>query len=302
MIAIVDPALLLPRPEAERDDAACDLESVLRAIREHRLEVPPLEEYWPPLWRTLGRALESNPSPRVSAAVRELRSVARPMDIGPLPTPLLGRAYGFRQLFEHAPLSSEWVARMTNAVARVALTRRPVALLVRCMQQRNAALLEAGGSRVREITRWVVRLHVQGAPPTAIPCVHHARNLRPSLQWTTRFDWRLPAQADSARYPFCPPQNWWRRSVRSVATHASRPSWADACGRYWARPNIPGGAGHHWDVFLSDPSLEARIGLSQLNIVEFGAPTREGEPGTIHHVPAAKRGRFRDIGWSCTNA
>jgi hypothetical protein len=149
-------------------------------------------------------------------------------------------------------------------------------------------------------TRWVVQVHVKGAEPTAIPCVHCRRNLREGLRWTTRFDPRLPAEADGAKYPFCPPRNWWRRDVAVVQTQESRPVWVDQKNYGWARPNISGGQGHHWDVYITDTNVAERIGLAQLNIVEFGAPVGEGEPGSIHHLPKQKRARLRDDGgWSC---
>ncbi len=80
----------------------------------------------------------------------------------------------------------------------------------------------------------------------------------------------------------------------------SRPVWLDCKGNAWARPNIPEGRGHHWDVYISDTQLAERIGLRQLNVVGFGGPASEGAPGLIHHVPTAKQSRLRDdAGWTC---
>ena len=281
---------------------ALDLEGALLAIREHALEVSSLEEYWPDLWNSIARPVEQAAPRRVVDALRELRKCAKPTTIPALAGPVSGRAFGLRQLFAGSPLGPDWVDRITRALARVVSSGRPATLLVRSLIGRNVEVREAGSSRLLEHTRWVVRLHIRGTEPTAVRCVHHPRNLRAGLDWTTRFDWRLPAQADSARYPFCPPVSWWRKSVAAVVTHASRPTWADACGRYWARPNIPAGAGHHWDVFITEPALEQRIGLPQLNIVEFGAPAKEGAPGSIHHLPTGKAGRHKsDPGWGCPN-
>lgn len=279
---------------------ALDLERALLTIREHSLEVASLEEYWPELWISIVQPFEKDAPRRVVDALRELRKCARPSKIPRLSGPPRGHAYGLRQLFAEPALGVDWVERMTMALARVISSGRRVTLLVRSLVGRNVEVREAADCRLFEHTRWVVRLHISGSEPTAMRCVHHPRNLRDGLDWTTRFDWRLPARADSARYPFCPPAGWWRKSVAAVVTHASRPAWADACGRYWARPNIPGGAGHHWDVFITDPALQQRIGLSQLNIIEFGAPAKEGAPGAIHHTPTGKAGRVKsDPGWGC---
>ena len=80
----------------------------------------------------------------------------------------------------------------------------------------------------------------------------------------------------------------------------SRPVWIDERGYGWARPNIMGGKGHHWDVYITDVKVAERIGLSQLNIVEFGAPPEQGRPGSLHHLPKQKQGRLRDdTGWTC---
>lgn len=76
-------------------------------------------------------------------------------------------------------------------------------------------------------------------------------------------------------------------------------AWVDAQERGWTRPNIPGGKGHHWDVFFNDPALIASIGVDQVNIVEFGAPAAEGTPSSLHHVPTKKAARVTDTGWSC---
>ena len=128
-------------------------------------------------------------------------------------------------------------------------------------------------------------------------CVHHPRNLRE--RWTSRFDWRLPTASDCARYPFCVPNEWWKGSTTAFRTVSSKPAWIDAHGNGWARPNINGGAGYHWDVFIQDAHAKQAIGVDQINVVEFGAPSTEGRPGHLHHVPSAKQAHVTDAGWSC---
>lgn len=157
---------------------------------------------------------------------------------------------------------------------------------------------EGRGSSLHENTRWVLHIQPKALGHRQVLFVHHPRNL--DLRWTTRFDWRLPAEHDRARYPFCPPPRWWKSSTPAARTVESKPAWVDALGNGWARPAISGGAGYHWDVFISAPSTRRSVGLSQINVVQFGAPEGEGAPGDLHHVPTDKAGRVnKDRGWNC---
>lgn len=300
MIGILDPALLLPRSEAEEALVEAELDGVVRICREGRVDLLELEEYWPELWRQHGLVLErSLSSRRARQALGELRKRARPPRGVPPLQPAAGRVYGLRQLFDLAELGPGWLGRMTNALARATASGVPTVLITRRMEGRNLRRHQAGESRLDETTRWVLYLHMSGNPPSSVPCVHHPRSLSPGLRFTTRYDWRLPSTADDARYPFCPPAEWWRRSVDAVTTMSSKPVFLDAKGNGWARPNIEGGQGYHWDVYIANVSLAEQIGLSQLNIVEAGAPAKEGAPGSIHHTPAKKKPHLRDTGWRC---
>ncbi|MCA9708596.1 MAG: hypothetical protein KDK70_22290 [Myxococcales bacterium] len=302
MIGLLDPALLLPRGANSTGEQQLtqEVDEIVRICRDHRIELPALDEYWDELWGGLGRALQRTlVDHRAQRALDELRRLGRPPTMRPL-DPWCGRVYGFRQLFCDLGEAGDWTDRMTRAVLRATLVGRPTVLLVRRMLGRNLERHASAESVIEEPTRWVVQLHVRGAAPRVVPCVHHRRNLVDDLRWTTRFDWRLPGQADGARYPFCPPTHWWKRRVEAVRTMESRPVWLDRLGGGWARPNIRGGSGYHWDVYITDAELAERIGLTQLNIVEFGAPAAQGRPGFIHHLPGKKKARLRDdTGWSC---
>jgi hypothetical protein len=96
--------------------------------------------------------------------------------------------------------------------------------------------------------------------------------------WTARFDWRLPGSGSGVLYPFVPPVEWWKGSSVAFRTVSSKHAWVDIDGNGWARPNIPNGAGYHWDVYVN-----TQYGQNQINVVEFGAPQSEGMPGQIHH-------------------
>jgi hypothetical protein len=188
---------------------------------------------------------------------------------------------------------------MADAVSRGVAAGQPVVLFVRLVDGRNL-IVRDGKQHVRtdEVTRWRLYVRTPGAPRhVGIDCVRNAHQLlRP---WTIRIDPRLPTFEDGAKYPYCLPSDWHRGRCAVVATKAAVPAWVDAQEHGWTRPNIPGGAGYHWDVFFSDPALIASIGVDQLNIVQVGAPRAEGTPRSLHHVPTKKAPKVTDTGWNC---
>jgi len=297
MIGLLDPALFLPRTDQE---VQRDLDIVLQTCRKHSIELPPLEEYWLDLWSSLGRPLENGLGPAARRPLQELRKLGErgktnlPKLSGPT-----GKAWrvGFQQLFAAACLGSSWEERMASATLRAVVAGQNVVVLTRRVLGRNLQIHDAGGSILEENTRWILHVQPKGIGHRQILCVHHPRNL--SESWTTRFDWRLPAASDGARYPFCPPDRWWKASTIATRTISSKPAWLDKLGNGWVRPNIPGGAGYHWDVFIQGAALQKTVGLNQINVVEFGAPASEGAPGQLHHVPGVKAGKETGTGWSC---
>ncbi len=296
MIGILDPALLLPRPGQEAE-LVRDLREVAQICRRCSVELPMLEEYWPDLWREFGRPLEATGGPATRTATRELAKLGSSVRIAPLRAHS-GSVYGFAQLFEQ--FGQTWVEAMRRAVARASQGNRAAVLIVRRLSPRNLEIHSAGASTIGVVTRWVLTLNLSGDPPRHVRCVYDRRNLDSRLRWTSRFDPRLPTAADGASHPFCPPDAWWKRETASWGVVESKPAWLDSRGNGWARPNVGDGTGYHWDVFLNDAQTRERIGLSQLNIVEFGAPLKEGKPGDIHHVPKNKQHALKSrAGWSC---
>ena len=304
MIGLLDPALFLPRTGEDAEAAlAKELDLVLRTCRLHTVHLPPFPEYWPDLWR-LGRDLDrSLTRPDAKAALRELRrlgDLSSTMVAGPAPEGKVWRK-GFAALFDWPPLDHGWEERMAEAAVRAAIAaaanRERVVLLVRRVPSRNVKVHSAGKVELHENTRWMVYIQPRRLGPQAIPCVHHPRNI--GVAWTTRFDWRLSADSKSARYPFCRPDRWWSGETIAWRTVQGKPAWLDAQDNGWCRPNIPGGAGYHWDVFVRVTSLSEALGVDQINVVQFGAPASEGAPGHLHHIPSKKSGRVRDCGWDC---
>ncbi len=205
---------------------------------------------------------------------------------------------GFTTLFDAAVVPAGWELRMARAAARAVVTDGRVVLFTRRIVGRNLRIHTADHVNLHENTRWILYLHCSGMPPRHILCVYNSRNI--SHEWTARFDWRLPAAAPGVNYPFCPPENWWKGAIASFRTVRGRPAWIDKLGNGWARPNIPGGAGHHWDVMISSSALREAIGLDQINVIQFGCPAAQGTPGQLHHLPRSKNGRFKSgPGWRC---
>lgn len=297
MIGLLDPTLFLPRAEAE---LVSDLEIVLRACREHQIELTPLQEYWPALWNELGSTLERQLTPQAKQTLQAVRRSAAPSDahIGKL-SANAGSAWrrGFTVLFGEPHLQPHWTERMALAVIRAVSSGQQAVMFCRRVKGRNLVEHSAGNSTLLENTRWVLHVQPNGVGPRQVLCVHHPRNLQE--RWTSRFDWRLPSSSDKARYPFCVPNQWWKGSTTAFRTVSSKPAWIDAQGNGWARPNINGGAGYHWDVFIRSAQAQQEIGVDQINIVEFGAPRSQGQPGHLHHVPSDKQAAVTDVGWSC---
>lgn len=298
MIGIVDPALFLPRPAVQVEH---ELDLVLEACVRHRVDLVKIDEYWGDLWTSLARPLERQLGPTARRALHELgkRGEACTRRLPALP-PDAGRVWrnGFEQLFGARQLPPPWAERMARAIVRaVGAAPEEVVVFTRRIEDRNLVRHAAGYSTLDENTRWVLHVQPRGIGPVQVLCAYHPRNL--SERWTARFDWRLPATNDGAKYPFCPPERWWKRSTAACRTVASKPAWIDRLDNAWTRPNIPGGAGYHWDVRIASATVAQRVGLAQLNVVEFGAPESEGRPGQLHHVPSEQVGGPSGTGWGC---
>lgn len=294
MIGLLDPALFLPRPEKQ---VQSDFDAILRTCNRSAVSLPMLDEYWDDLWVQLGSSLERSLSPVGKRALQEVRRLGKRIAIPPL-NQGAGSVWrrGFQQLFGSQHLGASWEERMAAASIRAASTHERVILFTRRMEGRNLVQRIAGSSTLDENTRWVLHLQPAGIGPVQVLCVHHPRNLIDT--WTSRFDWRLPG-AQGARYPFCPPDFWWKGSTEAWRTISSKPAWIDRRDNGWARPNIPDGAGYHWDVFIQSVGLQQAVGLNQINVVAFDAPQEEGAPGTLHHLPTAKAGKVSEVGWTC---
>lgn len=299
MIGVLDPAFLFPlepSPDAEVDRRRA-IDQVLDTCRRHHITLPRIDDYWDPLWRQFGRPFEQTiTSPDLKQAVRQLwrRSGARRLPAMP---PGAIQHAGFDALFGADPLDQPWMERMIQAVARAVLSGEQTVLLVRLLPQRNLVRHRCQHVTLDEITCWMVRVQVPGDQGRSVRCVHHGRNI--DLNWTCRFDWRLPAERDGAKYPFCPPRGWWRRRTPAWRSVQAKPAWLDRFGNGWLRPNIPKGRGHHWDLVLRDRPAAKRLGTKHINVVEFDAPNHEGQPGQVHHPPAEVKRLADKRGWQC---
>jgi len=296
-IGLLDPALLMQRNPAEVDK---QLGKVLLACKHHNIRLLPFTEYWPDLWKELGRPLEAALPPLQRRAVQALRNAGQSHlgQVARMRQQLIGAVWkdGFEQLFGSINGTS-WTERMAHATLRAVETGEHVVMFARLLEGRNLNRHAVGGCTLDEVTRWV--LHVQSPVHgrRQVLCVHDTRNI--TERWTSRFDVRLPPATNDVGYPFCVPDKWWQAAIPAWRTVRSKPCWVDSLDNGWARPNVQEGRGNHWDVFIQRQALIEKIGLDQLNIVEYGSP--EGRVGWIHHVPTEKQGRV-DIdrrGWTC---
>ena len=160
MIGILDPALFLPRAPAAEAELRFEFDLVLRACREARISIYMLEEYWPDLWRELGRTLDRGlHDQKARRALDEIRKIGESPRISPLSTIPGGRVYGFRQLFADIG-GFDWTERMTRAVVRAVLSGERTVLLTRRMLGRNLQRHQVDNSVIDEPTRWQLYLHL----------------------------------------------------------------------------------------------------------------------------------------------
>jgi hypothetical protein len=288
---------LSPADEAE---FATLVSSAILACREARATVTAIAGYWERLWKDFVHPLQRRlQTPRARAAVDELRKLGGKATEFP-PASADTRVWGFRTMFgQTTVMPADWEDRMADAASRAIVAGKAVMMLVRLLDKRNSrSHVGKQHVKIQEVTRWRLYVRPSGrGTRTPIDCVRSKAQIR--RRWTIRYDERLPTPDDNARYPFCLPVDWHRGRTQAIRTKESVPAWVDAAGRGWTRPNIPGGAGYHWDVFFDDPQEVADIGVDQLNIMEHGAPPSEGTAGALHHTPTRKQGRVKDTGWRC---
>ena len=295
IIGLLDPALFIERAGV---DLTCDLDLVLEACKKNKILLIPFKEYWNDLWGQVVRPLQKNAAPALAAAIRELQKLG--MAAGKIPVASLqdtpGNFWrgGFDQLFKN--VDPEWTVKIAGAALR-AVSAAPnirVVLFTPKIHMRNVLLRASDqGSKLEEVTRWVLHIQSRHYGRHQILCVHHPRNIL--LPWTARYDWRLATVEDKARYPFCPADRWWNADVEVARTIDSKPCWRDKHGNGWASPNT--GGDFHWDVYLHNPQVVQAGGLRQLNIVMYGST--EGTPGDIHHVPGKKAHVSIVQPWKC---
>ncbi len=211
----------------------------------------------------------------------------------------VGKMWGVQLMADWLPFGRSWRVELERVLAAsvVAAAQEglPVVFLCNRIEGRNVKDQSSVNVELVEVLRWRLSVSIRGASPAVIPCVGRPRHL--DVPWTRRLDERLPEQHGVGLHPYCPPLRWAHSQTAVWGTHQSRPCWLDAQEQWWARPST--GGGYHWDVFLNQRE-GARIGLSQINITQHGAPVGQGQPGDLHHVPRKKLQALRDgSGWRC---
>lgn len=286
MLAVLDPLLF----DGVQPVSKAELDEVVRILQSTRAKIPD-SSYWRRLQLEIVQPLVRKSSREIRVRLDAIRGYLSSVRFPELPPRV--NVWDFRLLFEQA--GPDWTDVMATIVTGCALIEETL-LVTRLIAGRNVRDHSGPGDcSLVEKTCWNLRVQVPGTEVRRIPAVCNRRNV--SSPWTTRFDDRLPSADDIATFPFCPPQDWFKSSVRAFETHQGRPAWADAKGNHWSCPAT--GWGYHWDVYLQ-PDLADEYGLDQLNVIRWGAPPEEGAVGALHHVPRRKAHRLKKTtGWSC---
>lgn len=287
---------------------------VTRICKEHTIQILRLP-YLSDLSRTRMRSLARRHNHQTQQVVREFEKLFAHNALIHGDHQPIGEIWtkGFQELFgatDDVP-DGDWVTRMTEAVIQAlnhaeAMRQESagqaafqVILITPLIKGRNQKTHQTAQCTLAEITRWALYVQPRGIP-RRIHCVHHPRNL--DIDWTIRYDWRLPARSDDGPYPFCVPEKWWELDTQAVRTIRSKPAWIDRFRNGWTRPNINQGSGYHWDVFIENHQLQEQIGLNHLNVVEYGAPRDQGVPGHVHHTATEKQPHLnQNRSWSCSD-
>lgn len=250
------------------------------------------------IYQNEARALKDvaqRPLKQALARLREHRKQGRKLPA----TELAGKIWGVPLMADWVKFGRPWRTELERVLAASVHTATqeqvPVVFLCHRIEGRNARDQSSEDVELLEVLRWRLTAALRGAPTMTVPCVGKRRHL--DVPWTRRMDDRLPDRHGPGRHPYCPPRRWMNSQTKVWATHQSRPCWLDAHGQWWARPGT--GGGYHWDVYLN-ANEATRIGLSQINVTQYGASAGQGEPGDLHHVPTKKRHLLRETaGWRC---
>jgi len=217
MLLILDPALFrFMAPDAR------ELDELLRVLRGGQASIPRLDPYWTRLqkdWIEPCRVRADDP--RVKQALALLDGHARRLQVG---GGEVVEVSGFRRIFGGLP--DDWPKFMEAVLSACVGTGEDLVVFTRLVKQRNAQTLEGLGScRLVEKTVWRLRIRRDGGR-VDIPLIRGPRNL--DVPWTCRYDERLPAEWDGARFPFCPLPTWNDPQTAVHRTRNSRPCWQDA--------------------------------------------------------------------------
>lgn len=304
MLAVIDPYLLHfddtlgLEPVTERTLAA-----LVEMFYTKGLAIPQDEFYWPRLvdeiLRPLAKKMHGNRS--YSRHLTALQRMGRPVVLPPLSPGDLLETTGFELMF--SDLGEDWVTTMRAVVAGCTLSDETV-LVTRLLRGRNAKPSdhEDYAKIFIENLCWELRIDFAGGHVRRVPCVCSRRNME--IGWTRRYSEELPAHEDSARFPFCPPDNWEDPSCRAWQPHQSRPAWRDKFNCYWAEPRAQGATNRswHWDVYLDrHPERLKKYGANYLNIARWRPDfpsDHKVPPGELHHDPL-DLGLKKMSGWEC---
>ncbi|MBN3770710.1 hypothetical protein [Burkholderia sp. Se-20378] len=292
---VVDPYLFLPSATNGTYDAQrlaeikSHLSEIISICKKNDWKIYFDRGAWKSIEQSLIRKLTSQhvSDHALSVAFSVLRSTLKLIE--PTATGTV-RTYGVKPMY--ALQTKEDDARFAEGIAKSLLHTLQnygrAYLFVRELTGRNINILAAGKSFITERTRWRLYISATGfRGAIAVPCITTARNV--SIEWTTRYDCALP---DSGSFTFYPPDEWYLRATKAVATMSSKPVFLDRKENGWAKPDT-NGTPYHWDVFINDQKWLKKIGINPINVCRHGIPDSQGTQGEIHHIPENKKARAK---------
>lgn len=198
--------------------------------------------------------------------------------------PVQGETWGIKSLYAFAdfPDPTFWLSELAKVAVYWIAEEEEFIFLTRLLVGRNVREHRTANCVIWEKTHWqiFVKSSAKNAASVGIPCITSLRNL--SVQWTQRYDDRLPDTAPGGGLAFVPVPDWKKASVSVVRTIQSKPTWEDFEKNGWSDTNTPGTA-HHWDVFLHPAPLIQKFGGVHVNIKSWGSDDRGRVPGEVHH-------------------
>jgi hypothetical protein len=286
--AILDPFVFWLPPAAQRTQT--HINDVLRSIDlvvnigRRGLQVATTKAVWQRIHLEFVKPLSTCVPPKdLTHRIQALQQLVTIIE----PPVCNGQTWGVSPLFEfqNIPNSDFWMTDIASLatywIDNDIANDQAFVFLTRLFEGRNLTRRSTGHCVIFEKSLWKVAVQSgTSGNVREIYCISSLRNL--DVEWTIRYDDRLPDTSPAGGLSFAPAATWRLSSTVAVRTIQSKPTWVDAYGNGWSDTSTPGIA-HHWDVFLNESSHRAQFGDDHVNITCWGTSDRGRTPGSVHH-------------------